>query len=115
MRRPGQLRLAAFLGALAALGFALLLSFALHLLFRRAGRLDFGEVNMIGLLEGLIFIVTYSFGLLYIRNGLGVPSPLLLSFGFSSAPHGGQGRCGCARGRGHLDAPHAHGEPHRHR
>ena len=86
MRRPGQLRLAAFLGALAALGFALLLSFALHLLFRRAGRLDFGEVNMIGLLEGLIFIVTYSFGLLYIRNGLGVPSPLLLSFGFLAPP-----------------------------
>lgn len=87
MRRPAQLRLAAFLGTGAVLTFSLVVSFVLYLLLGREGRLSFNGVNAAGLLEGAVFIIVYSLGLLYIRNGLRLPSPLLLSFGLIAPPN----------------------------
>lgn len=86
MRRPGQLRLAALLGSLTSLMVALLVAFILNWLLGREGRLGFRSFNSAGLLEGLVFVVSYSFGLLYTRNGLRLPSPSLLSFGLIAPP-----------------------------
>lgn len=86
MRKPGQLRLQAFLGAMAATAFALLVSFLVSLLLGRTGRLGFVEFNATGLLEGAVFLLVYSLALIYVRSALRLPSPTLLSFGLSTPP-----------------------------
>lgn len=81
MRRPGQLRSAAWWGALASLAFALLVSFVVFLLLGRGGRLGFTAFNPAGLVEGVTFLLAYSWALIYVRSSLRLPSPTLLSFG----------------------------------
>ena len=87
MRRPGQLRLAAFLAGVAAIGFALLLSFLLYLLLGRRGSLAFHDFNLAGLAEGLLFVIAYTSALRYLRSALRMPSPTLLSFGLVAPPN----------------------------
>ncbi|HKI57034.1 MAG TPA: hypothetical protein VKB31_07760 [Trueperaceae bacterium] len=89
MRQPGQLRTAAIWGAIAALAFALLVSFLLFLLLGRAGRLGFASFNAAGLVEGVAFVIAYSAALVYVRSALHVPSPTLLSFGLLVPPTAG--------------------------
>lgn len=86
MRRPAQLRLAAVLAALAATGFALLLSFLLYLVLGRQGRLSFHDFNLPGIAEGLIFVVAFVTAMRYLRSALRMPSPTLLSFGLVAPP-----------------------------
>lgn len=86
MRRPSQLRLAALIGAIAALGTALLVTYLLHLLLGGGGRLAYGDVNAVGLLEGLVFVLVFVTGLRYVRSVARVPSPMLLSFGMVGPP-----------------------------
>src|SRR5690606_29374095 len=81
MRRPSQLRVAALLGAAAAVVFALLITLLASYLFGSSGRLGFADFNLIGLVEGALFIVAYSGALIYVRSALRLPSPTLLSFG----------------------------------
>ncbi|MEJ2289028.1 MAG: hypothetical protein P8Y02_10370 [Deinococcales bacterium] len=90
MRRPGQLRSAAFWGAIASMAFALLLSFVVFLLLGRAGRLGFTSFNPAGLVEGVVFVVAYSAALVYARSALRLPSPTLLSFGVLVPPSAGR-------------------------
>lgn len=90
MRRPSQIRLAALMGALAAVAFALLVSFLVSLALPGPGRLGFNDFNAAGLLEGAVFIVTYSLALIWVRSSLRIPSPTLLSFGLSAPPTAGQ-------------------------
>ncbi len=86
MRRPSQLRVAALLGGLAAAAFALLLAFIVYWLLGRGGRLGFGTLNFAGVVEGVVFLLAYSFALIYVRSALRLPSPTLLSFGLLAPP-----------------------------
>lgn len=86
MRRPDQLRIAALLGALASLAFALLLAFLVFLLLGRVGTLGFARFNAAGLLEGLVFVVAFVTALRYARSAMRIPSPTLLSFGLVAPP-----------------------------
>lgn len=86
MRRPSQLRLAAFLAALAAIVFALLVSFLLYLLLGRRGSLAFHDFNLAGIAEGLLFVIAFTSALRYLRSALRMPSPTLLSFGLVAPP-----------------------------
>jgi hypothetical protein len=90
MRRPGQLRSAAFWGGVASFGFALLVSFLVFLLLGRAGRLGFASFNAAGLAEGIVFVLAYSGALVYARSALHLPSPTLLSFGVLVPPTAGR-------------------------
>lgn len=90
MRRPGQLRVAALLGASAAVAFALLIALIFYWLLGRAGRLGFGDFNAAGLLEGVVFVFAYSSALIYVRSALRLPSPTLLSFGVLGPPTTGR-------------------------
>lgn len=87
MRRPSQLQLAALLGAIAALGAGLLLAFLLHVLLGGGGRLAYGDVNAVGLLEGVVFVLVFVTGLRYVRSVARIPSPMLLSFGLVRPPN----------------------------
>ena len=86
MRRPDQLRIAALLGALAALSFALLLTFLVFLGLGREGTLGFTRFNAAGLLEGLVFVLAFVTALRYARSAMRIPSPTLLSFGLVAPP-----------------------------
>ncbi len=90
MRRPSELRVAALLGAAAAVAFALLVTLLLYWLLGTGGRLGFGTFNFTGILEGVVFVVTYSFALVYVRSALRLPSPTLLSFGLLLPPTAGR-------------------------
>ncbi|MEJ2666250.1 MAG: hypothetical protein P8Z81_03965 [Deinococcales bacterium] len=87
MRRPGQLRSAAFWGGVASLAFALLVSFVVFLLFGRIGRLGFATFNAAGLVEGVVFLLAYGGALIYARSALHLPSPTLLSYGLLVPPN----------------------------
>lgn len=89
MRRPSQIRVAALLGSLAAVAFALLISLLVSLLLGGSGRLGFRDFNAVGILEGVVFILAYSGALIYVRSALRLPSPTLLSFGISVPPTAG--------------------------
>jgi len=89
MRRPSQLRVAALLGATAAVVFALLITLLASYLFGSSGRLGFADFNLLGLVEGALFIVAYSGALIYVRSALRLPSPTLLSFGLLAPPTAG--------------------------
>lgn len=86
MRRPDQLRIAALLGALASLAFALVLAFGVFLLLGREGTLGFTRFNAAGLLEGLVFVIAFVTALRYARSAMRIPSPTLLSFGLVAPP-----------------------------
>ena len=86
MRRPDQLRVAALLGALASLAFALLLALLVYLLLGRVGSLGFGRFNAAGLLEGVVFVLGFVTALRYVRSAMRIPSPTLLSFGLVAPP-----------------------------
>jgi hypothetical protein len=86
MRRPNQLRLAAFLGTWVAIVAGLAAALVVHLLLGQTGRLGFDEVNLYGVLQGAAFVVTYSLTLLYARGALRLPGPALLSFGLLAPP-----------------------------
>lgn len=86
MRRPVQIRRQALLGAAASVGFALLLTYLLHLAFGGRGRLGFGVFNLLGVLEGVVFIAAFVIALAWVRQALRLPSPTLLSFGLFGPP-----------------------------
>lgn len=86
MRRPQQLRLAAALGAAAAVVFALILTSLLDLLFGQGGRLGYGSTTFLGVVEFVVFVALFATGLRYARSALRIPSPTLLSFGLVVPP-----------------------------
>ncbi len=89
MRRPSQLRVAALLGGVAAVAFALLVTWLASYLFGGRGRLGFADFNLLGVVEGALFVVAYSAALIYVRSALRLPSPTLLSFGVLAPPTAG--------------------------
>jgi len=90
LRRPGQLRVAALLGASASVAFALLVALLVFWALGRRGQLGFSDFNAAGILEGLCFVLAYSGALIYVRTALRLPSPTLLSFGLLAPPTTGR-------------------------
>jgi hypothetical protein len=86
VRTPRRLRLQALAGGLASVAFALLVSFMLFLALGRVGRLGFGDFNLVGLGEGIVFVVAFATALRFTRSALRLPSPTLLSFGLAAPP-----------------------------
>jgi len=86
MRRPDELRRQAALAASASVAFALLAALAVFLLLGREGRLGFSGVNLAGLAEGMAFLVALMAALIWVRAGLRLPAPVLLSFGLVAPP-----------------------------
>lgn len=82
--------MAGLIGAASAVGFALLVSWLFSLLIGSEGRLGFGTFDALGLLEGAVFIIAFSFALIYVRSALRLPSPVLLSFGIIGPPTAGR-------------------------
>lgn len=85
-----QLRMAAVLGVAASLGFATLAAYLAHRVSGGTGRLGFEGTNAAGLLEGAVFLGVFTFGLLYARGAMRLPSPTLLSFGLLAPPTAGR-------------------------
>lgn len=81
MRTVKELRLAGLFAYLAALVLALLFSLAVHLLLGGGGRLGWGSFNFYGLLEGLAFLLAFSFALALAGRAVRVPCPTLLTAG----------------------------------
>jgi hypothetical protein len=86
VRTPLQLRVQALAGAVAAVGFALLAAWLVYLAQGRVGRLGFGDFNLAGVVEGLVFVLAFATTLRYARSALRLPTPTLLSFGLSAPP-----------------------------
>lgn len=86
MRRPNQMRLAALLGVLGSLAVGVVVAFIVHVALGWEGRLGFDGVNLAGFFEGVGFVLGFSLGLLYLRQALGLPGPMLLSFGIVAPP-----------------------------
>jgi hypothetical protein len=81
VRRPDQLRSRALLGAIGAIGLALVAAWLTHLGLGRQGVLGFAEANAAGLAEGAVFVVVLMTALRALRALLRLPSSTLLSFG----------------------------------
>lgn len=86
MRRPNQLRLAALLGSLAAIAFALVAALLIDLALGGRGALGLRGTNPSGVLAAAVFVVVYATGLRYVRSLIRLPSPTLLSFGLVAPP-----------------------------
>lgn len=81
MRTVKELRLAGLLGYLAALVLGLLFSFLLHLLLGGTGRLGWEGFNLTGLVEGLGFLLAFTFSLWVAQRATRVPCGTLLTAG----------------------------------
>jgi hypothetical protein len=81
LRTPMQLRISSLIGYGLSLLAAIIAAYLLHLLFAREGRGGFRDLNPGGLLETLLFVLTFSYSLLAARRLLKVPVSSLLSAG----------------------------------
>ena len=81
LRTPTQLRVSSLIGYALSLLAAIMAAFVLHLLFASEGRGGFRDLNPGGLLETLLFVLSFSYSLLAARRILKVPASSLLSAG----------------------------------
>jgi hypothetical protein len=81
LRSPSQLRASAIIGYVLSLLAALTAAYIVHLLFAREGRGGFRDLNPGGILETLIFALSFSYALLAARRILKLPVTSLLSVG----------------------------------
>ncbi len=81
MRTVRELRLAGLLGYLAALVLGLLFSLLLHFLLGGGGRLGWEGFNLPGLLEGVGFLLAFTFSLWVAQRATRVPCGTLLTAG----------------------------------
>ncbi|MGC8876821.1 hypothetical protein [Thermus sp.] len=81
MRTVKELRLAGLFAYLAALVLGLLSSLLVHYLLGGEGRLGWRGFNLFGLLEGLAFLLTFSFALAVAGRAVRVPCLTLLTAG----------------------------------
>lgn len=81
MRTVKELRLAGLFAYLAALVLGLLFSYLLHVLLGGSGRLGWGSFNFFGLLEGLGFLLFFTFTLYLAKKAVQVPCTTLLTAG----------------------------------
>ena len=81
MRTVRELRLAGLFAYLASLVIALLLSLALHLLLGGQGELGWEGFNAYGLLEGLLFLLAFTWSLALGQRATRIPCSTLLTAG----------------------------------
>lgn len=81
MRTVKELRLAGLFAYLAALVLGLLFSYLLHSLLGGGGRLGWESFNFTGLLEGLGFLLFFTFALYVAKKAVRVPCTTLLTAG----------------------------------
>ena len=81
LRTPTQLRVSSLIGYALSLLVAIMAAFVLHLLFASEGRGGFRDLNPGGLLETLLFVLSFSYSLLAARRILKLPASSLLSAG----------------------------------
>jgi hypothetical protein len=81
LRTPTQLRISSLIGYALSLLAAIIAAFVLHLLFASEGRGGFRDLNPGGLLETLLFVLSFSYSLLAARRILKLPASSLLSAG----------------------------------
>lgn len=81
MRTVRELRLAGLFAYLASLVIALLLSLALHLLLGGRGELGWEGFNAYGLLEGLLFLLAFTWSLALGQRATRIPCYTLLTAG----------------------------------
>lgn len=81
MRTVKELRLAGLFAYLAALVLGLLSSYIVHALLGGGGRLGWGSFNFFGLLEGLAFLLVFTFSLYLAKKAVRVPCTTLLTAG----------------------------------
>ncbi|GGN03646.1 hypothetical protein GCM10007092_17660 [Thermus composti] len=81
MRTVKELRLAGLFAYLAALVLGLLFSLLVHVLLGGEGRLGWKGLNLYGLLEGLVFLLVFSFALAVASRAVRVPCLTLLTAG----------------------------------
>ncbi len=81
MRTVREVRLAGLFSYLAALVVGLLVSLLVHGLLGGGGRLGWEGFNPAGLLEGLVFLLAFTFGLALARQAARVPCVTLLTMG----------------------------------
>lgn len=81
MRTVKELRLAGLFAYLAALVLALLFSLLVHFLLGGGGRLGWESFNFYGLLEGLAFLLFFTFALYVAQRAVRVPCTTLLTAG----------------------------------
>ncbi|MCS7217836.1 MAG: hypothetical protein NZ846_02520 [Thermus sp.] len=81
MRTVKELRLAGLFAYLAALVLGLLFSYFLHTLLGSGGRLGWGSFNFAGLLEGVGFLLAFTFALYLAKKAVRVPCTTLLTAG----------------------------------
>ena len=83
MRTVRELRLAGLFAYLASLVIALLLSLALHLLLGGQGELGWEGFNAYGLLEGLLFLLAFTWSLALGQRATRIPCSTLLTAGLA--------------------------------
>jgi hypothetical protein len=86
MRTVRELRWAGAIAYLAALVTGLLASLLVHLLLKGQGRFGWEGFNTVGLLEGLIFVFTFTFSLWAAKRAVRVPCTTLLTAGLLAPP-----------------------------
>ncbi|MCH1927237.1 hypothetical protein L6232_20740, partial [Shewanella sp. C31] len=74
-------RLAVLFAYMAALDLGLLSSYLVHALLGGGGRLGWGSFNFFGLLEGLAFLLVFTFSLYLAKQAVRVPCTTLLTAG----------------------------------
>ncbi|MGQ9735861.1 MAG: hypothetical protein ACUVUP_04670 [Thermaceae bacterium] len=81
MRTVKELRLAGLFSYLAALVLGLLASFMVHALTGGGGRFGWEGLNFLGLIEGLLFLLVFTFTLYLAQGAVRVPCGVLLTAG----------------------------------
>jgi len=90
VRTVRELRWAGAIAYLAALAVGLLAAFLLHLLLRGQGRFGWEGFNAPGVLEGLVFLLAFTFSLWAAKRAVRVPCTTLLTAGLVAPPPSGK-------------------------
>jgi len=90
MRTVRELRWAGAIAYLAALVTGLLVALLVHLFFKGQGRFGWEGFNTIGVIEGLAFVVAFTFSLWAAKRAVRVPCTTLLTFGLVAPPSAGK-------------------------
>ncbi|WP_293175055.1 CBS domain-containing protein [Oceanithermus sp.] len=90
MRTVRELRWAGAIAYLAALAVGLLAAFLTHLLFRGQGRFGWEGFNTVGVAEGLVFVLVFTFSLWAAKRAVRVPCTTLLTAGLVAPPSAGK-------------------------
>ncbi|WP_457631146.1 hypothetical protein [Oceanithermus sp.] len=90
MRTVRELRWAGAIAYLAALVTGLAAALLVHLLFKGQGRFGWEGFNTVGVIEGLAFVLVFTFSLWAAKRAVRVPCTTLLTAGLVAPPSAGR-------------------------